>query len=150
MRLRPKSRAAVLIMVIGAALITWASKEESLDELKARADNARTEDRPALCIEVAEHELKSADQLYRSGDLDKARAAVAVVVDYSQQAFDASTQTGKRLKKTEIALRKIAEKLRDIKETLNFADQAPVQTAADKLEKMRTDLLSQMFPRDHK
>ena len=52
---------------------------------------------------------------------------------------------GKRLKDTEIAVRKMAEKFRDVKRTLPFEDQAPVQQAIDSLEKMRTDLLAVMF-----
>jgi hypothetical protein len=39
----------------------------------------------------------------------------------------------------------MAAKLRDIKRSLNFDDQAPVQAAADRLENLRTDLLSHMF-----
>jgi hypothetical protein len=39
----------------------------------------------------------------------------------------------------------MANKLRDMKHTLNFEDQAPVQEAIDHLERVRTDLLARMF-----
>jgi hypothetical protein len=39
----------------------------------------------------------------------------------------------------------MAAKLRDLKHTLSFDDQAPVQAATDRLEALRTDLLSKMF-----
>ena len=39
----------------------------------------------------------------------------------------------------------MAEKFRDVKHNLPFDDQAPVQQAIDRLEKMRTDLLIAMF-----
>ena len=39
----------------------------------------------------------------------------------------------------------MAEKFRDIKRTVAFDDQAPIQQTVDELEKMRTDLLSAMF-----
>jgi hypothetical protein len=67
------------------------------------------------------------------------------VVTFSKKATDASIDTGKKLKNTEIALRKMTEKFRDIKRTVAFEDQAPIQQTIDELEKMRTDLLSAMF-----
>ena len=66
-------------------------------------------------------------------------------MSYSKKATDASIDTGKRLKGTEIALRKMAEKLRDVKRTVAFEDQSPIQQTIDQLEQMRTDLLSAMF-----
>ena len=83
--------------------------------------------------------------MYSAGKSDDARAAVQDVVTYSEKAQSTSIQSGKKLKNTEIALRKMAAKLRDIKRSLNFDDQAPVQTAADRLESLRTDLLTHMF-----
>ena len=64
---------------------------------------------------------------------------------YSQKATDAAIATGKKLKNTEITLRKMAEKFRDVKRTVAFDDQAPIQQTMDELEKMRTDLLAAMF-----
>ena len=69
---------------------------------------------------------------------------------YAGKASDAAAATGKRLKDTEIAVRKMAEKFRDVKRTLPFEDQAPVQQAIDNLEKMRTDLLAVMFGKKEK
>jgi hypothetical protein len=39
----------------------------------------------------------------------------------------------------------MVEKFRDVKRTVAFEDQAPIQQTMDELEKMRTDLLSAMF-----
>lgn len=140
MRFRTTIVAALL-----ASLLALAYKTETLQELMARADSARIEDRPALCIEIAERQLKAADQLYSAGKVDEARAALQDVVTYSEKAHDAAIQSGRRIKNAEIALRKMAAKLRDIKRSLNFDDQAPVQAAADRLESLRTELLSHMF-----
>ena len=134
--------AAVLLAI---SLLAFAYKTETLQELMARAESAKVEDRPALCVEIAERQLKSADELYTAGKVDDARTALQDVVTYSEKAHDAAIQSGKKVKNTEIALRKMAAKLRDIKRSLNFEDQAPVQAAADRLESLRTDLLSHMF-----
>jgi len=130
---------------LATSLLALAYKTETLQELMARAESAKVEDRPALCVEIAERQLKSADELYTAGKVDEARAAVQDVVAYSEKAHDAAIQSGKKVKNTEIALRKMAVKLRDMKRSLNFDDQAPVQAAADRLESLRTDLLSHMF-----
>ena len=111
----------------------------------ARCESAKVEDRPALCVEIAERQLKSADELYTAGKVDEARSALKDVVTYSEKAHDAAIQTGKRVKNTEIEFRKMAAKLRDIKRTVNFDDQEPLQAAADRLESLRTDLLTHMF-----
>jgi polyhydroxyalkanoate synthesis regulator phasin len=141
--MRPQITIAVLLL--GTSFLALASKPETLQELMNRAESARVEDRPVLCVEIAERQLKAADELYTAGKVDEARAALQDVVAYSEKAHDAAMQSGKKVKNTEIALRKMAAKLRDIKRSLNFDDQAPVEAAADRLESLRTDLLSHMF-----
>jgi polyhydroxyalkanoate synthesis regulator phasin len=134
--------AAVLLWI---SFLAFAYKTETLQELIARAGSARVEDQPSLYLEIAERQLKSGDELYTSGKVDDARAAVKDVVTYSEKAHDSAIQSGKKLKNAEISFRKMAAKLRDIKRSLNFDDQAPVQAAAERLEALRTDLLSHMF-----
>ena len=134
--------ASVLLWI---SFLAFAYKTETLQELIARAGSARVEDQPALYLEIAERQLKSGDELYTSGKVDDARAAVKDVVTYSEKAHDTAIQSGKKLKNAEISFRKMAAKLRDIKRSLNFDDQAPVQAAAERLEALRTDLLSHMF-----
>ena len=135
----------IAAVFLATSLLSLAYKTETLQELIARAESAKVEDRPALCVEIAERQLKSADELYTAGKVDDARTALQDLVTYSEKAHDAAIQSGKKVKNTEIALRKMAAKLRDIKRSLNFEDQAPVQAAAERLESLRTDLLSHMF-----
>jgi hypothetical protein len=136
---------AAAFVLAAVALPTFASKDESLDELIARAESARPEDRPALYLEIARRKADAADGLYHTGNAEEGAAALHEVVTSSKKATDASIDTGKRLKNTEIGLRKMIEKFRDVKRTVAFEDQAPIQQTMDELEKMRTDLLSAMF-----
>jgi polyhydroxyalkanoate synthesis regulator phasin len=140
-----RAQVTILAILFTTSLLASGNKTETLQELIARAESARVEDRPALYVEIAERELKSANELYTAGKVDEARTAVQDVVTYSEKAHDAAIQSGKRVKNTEIEFRKMAAKLRDIKRSLNFEDQAPVQAAAERLETLRTDLLSHMF-----
>jgi hypothetical protein len=126
------------------------SKDRPPDELQSRIDSARPEDRPALYIQAAQSLLRLADTLYTEGKTDEARAAVVAVVTYSQKASDAAIQSRKHMKNVEIAVRKMAARLRDIKRTLNFEDQPPVEQAIQSLEDVRTALLKEMFKKDKK
>lgn len=126
------------------------NKDQIAPEIQSRIDAARPEDRPALYVQAAQSLLRLADTLYTEGKTDEARAAVGDVAIYCQKAGDAAIQSRKHMKNVEIAVRKMAEKLRDIKRTLNFEDQPPVGQAIDNLEDLRTALLKEMFRKDKK
>jgi DNA mismatch repair ATPase MutS len=147
-------RIAFTVSVVTFLLVSLAAfgagKEETVDQLKARFESAHLEDRADLGIRIAQHQLRNADKLYIEGKVDQAAAAVDDIVAYSEKARDASMQTKKRLKNVEIDVRKIAEKLRDIKRTLAFEDQPPVDKAIRRLEDIRTALLKEMFAKDNK
>jgi hypothetical protein len=147
-----RMRVAILALEVAVALAAFAgaapafgAKDESLDQLMARAESARPEDRPALYVEIARQKADIADQSYHDGNAETGTSTLREVVAFSQKGTDASIQTGKRLKNTEIALRKMVEKFRDVERTVAFEDQAPIQQTMDELEKMRTDLLAAMF-----
>ena len=140
----------ILILIVCSSLLASGKKSETDQELISRAEAAKVDDQPPLYIELAERELKSAHDLFHEGKIGEARSAVNEIVAYSQKAHAAAAASNKKLKNTEIAFRKMALKLRDIKSTLNYEDRAPVQAAEDRLEGFRTDLLSHMFPKVHK
>lgn len=142
---------AISVFLISFSLVVCAAaNEETVDELKSRFANARPEDKPVLAIQIAQHQLRIADKLYLDGKVEEAREAVGEVVSYSEKARDAATESRKHLKNVEIDVRKIADRLRDLKRTLAFEDQAPVEQAIRRLEDIRTELLKQMFAKDNK
>ncbi len=143
-------RSLAIWMLLFAFVAGTAARDETIEELKSRVENALPQDRTGLCLQVAERQLRSADKLYRDGEVEQARAAVDDIVTYSEKARDSSTQTKKHLKNVEIAVRKMAERLRDIKRTLAFEDQPPIDHAVQRLEEVRTSLLKQMFSKEKK
>ena len=140
----------LLVVVVVLALVCsyGAAKNETLDELKARFESAHSDERAELAIRIAQYQLRNADKLYNDGQADPARAAVDDIVTYSEKARDAVAQNKKHLKHVEIDVRKMAEKLRDIKRTLAFEDQPPVEHAIRRLEDIRTTLLKEMFAKE--
>jgi len=141
--MRARCAAIALVLVLSSSALGW--DEVPVADLLKRAESAPMGERPALYVEIAERQLKAADDLYNTGKVDDARAAIKDVVTCSEKAHDAAVQSGKRLKPTEITERKMSLRLRDLKRTLNFDDQPPVQAAADRLQSLADDLLSHMF-----
>src|ERR1035438_10890182 len=101
---------AVTMLLLALASAYGVAKDETVEELKARVESARVEDRPELCIRIAQHQLRNADKLYNEGKEDEAPPAVDDIVTYSEKARDAATQTKKHLKNVEIDVRKIADR----------------------------------------
>jgi Ni,Fe-hydrogenase I large subunit len=147
-----RTRIFVLAVALAAAVPASLAfrKELTLEQLKARVDSAKPDERASLCIQIAEREVEAADKFYTDGKLDEAQAAIHDVVAYSQKGADAAGQTGHKLKNIEISLRKMSHRLNDIKRTLAFENQATVQNAAETLEKIRTDVLNRMFGKNPK
>jgi hypothetical protein len=139
---------AIWTLLFAFATGPAAAGDETIEELKPRVQNASPQDRPRLCIRIAELQLRNADRLYKAGDVEHARAAVDEIVTYSEQARDSAIETKKHLKHVEITARKIAERLRDIKRTQALEDQPPIDEAVQRLEQVRTSLLQQMFSKD--
>ncbi|MGB6387353.1 MAG: hypothetical protein WBD25_16705 [Terriglobales bacterium] len=140
--------ATMLVLALTSAYSV--AKDETVDEMKTRFESARPEDRAELGIRIAQQELRNADRLYKDGNAEQARASVDDIATYSEKARDAATKTNKRLKNVEIEVRKIADKLRDIKRTLPFDDQGPIDRDIRRLEDVRTTLLKAMFAKDEK
>ncbi len=143
-------RLAFTMLFLAIVSAYGAARDETVDGLKSRFESAHPEDRPELGIQIARHQLRNADKLYSDGKVEQASAAVEDIVSYCEKARDAATHTRKHLKNVEIDVRKIAEKLRDIKRTLAFDDQPPVEHAIRRLEDVRTTLLKEMFAKDNK
>jgi hypothetical protein len=118
---------------------------QSTADLKARADAAQGGERANLSLEYAHRQLEDANTLYTQGDVEKAEAQIQEVLTYSHKAADAASASGKRLKQTEIELRKLEHRMRDIGHSLNIDDRPPVEKAVEELEQVRADLLAKMW-----
>ena len=141
---------ALSTIVVAIALGASYAKDESVDSLKSRVDQTPSQDRAKLYVQIAQMQLHNADHLYTAGNVEQARAAVGDIVTYSEKARDAAKETKKHLKHVEIAVRKMTDKLSDIKRTLAFEDQPPVDQAIQRLQDIRTSLLDEMFKKDKK
>jgi len=148
--------------MVGARVLRWlgamctlfvlvasarAGSEPTVDELKARVASTAVGHRPHLCVEIAQKQLVEADKLYAAADIEKGRVALTDVVAYSELARDYAIESHKYQKQTEIATRAMTRKLTDLVHSLGHDDQAPVEDAIRRLERVRDDLLKAMFPK---
>ena len=138
---RSVANTVVCIVLAGAAL----AAQQTATELKARADSAHGSEQAKLCLEYARLQLESSNALYTAGDVDKAQAQIQEVVEYSRKGALAASAVGKQVKETEIKLRKLAERMHDIGQSLSFEDQPPVREAVDQIQQIRSDLLVRLW-----
>jgi hypothetical protein len=124
--------------------------EPSVDELKARLSSLSVGDRPHLCVQIAKKQLAEADKFYAAAEVEKGQAALVDVVAFSELARDYAIQSHKYQKQSEIAVRVMARKLTELLHSLGHDDQAPVQDAINRMQRVRDDLLKAMFPKGAK
>lgn len=131
-----------------AAGFALASKSElTVEELKAKIASASVVDRPQLCVQVSEMQLGAANRFYGMGDSAQAKRALGEAVAFSELARDYSIQSHKHEKQSEIAIRGMVRKLSNLKHVVSHEEEGDVQNAVDRMERIRDDLLTAMFPK---
>jgi hypothetical protein len=136
---------AITLLLSCTTLSAWAGwEEEPIEKLIARAD-AHSDNQAEYCADVARREVEVANQYYTSGDVPKAEDAVKMAIAYSQKALDAGKRTHKKLKETDLTLRKTSRRLADVGQTLAYEDKPVVKDAVEKIEQIRSELLKLMF-----
>jgi hypothetical protein len=138
-------RLTALFVVLGALAVRAA---QTPADLKARADAAHGGEEAKLCLEYAHVQLEAANGLFNNGDADQGQADIREVVSYARKGAEAASSSGKHLKDTEIKLRKLADRMHDIGETLAFEDRQPVRQAVEELHKIRSELMVRMWGPD--
>ena len=143
---------AVLLAAVVAGMTVWAASgpEPTVEALKAKLSATSISDRPHLCLQIAQRRLTETNTHYAAADYEKGQAALVDVVGFSELARDYSIQSRKHQKQTEISVREMTRKLTDLMHSLPNADQAPVQDAITRLQRVRDDLLLAMFPKGAK
>jgi hypothetical protein len=139
--------AAGLALSMLAAVSARGSEQPTIQELKERVANTKLVDRPPLCIHLSEQRLQAADRFYIAGDSEQAKDALTDMIAFAEQARDYAIQAHRHEKPSEIAIRKMARKLADLKHTVSHDDQEVVQNSVDRLQQIRDDLLKAMFPK---
>lgn len=125
-----------------------AQKSATIDELekaKAKAEHASERDRCYENVEVVRALVEVANEQFTAGDADQAQKTVKETITYADRARDAAQHSGHKLKQAEITLRKAQRRLDDLRHTLAFDDQGPVEAVLKQLEADRQEILHQVM-----
>ena len=136
---------AVALVLLALTSALFAKKDEPLDQLIARANAANVEHQPDLFGEIAEREMNAAIDAFKANRSDELHSDLQQVVTYCDRAQAAAVQSKKHVKRTEIRIRQLSHRLRDMKPDVEPDDAPVVQSAIDKLEHFRAELLRSMF-----
>jgi hypothetical protein len=134
--------------VFGCVLLAVAAFAQT--DVKAKADAAIGGDKAKLAVEYTQEATKSADAAYKQGKDEEGDKYLLDIAQYAKLASDAAMQSSKHEKDTEINLRKIVNRLVDIKNTRPYDQQDQVQKTIDSVDSARNALLEFMFQRKHK
>ena len=118
---------------------------KTLEQLIARADAARPDQQPDLYVEIAERQMKSLLDASHDERWAEFRVTLQDVIKYCDRAQVTAIQSKKKVKRTEIKIRQISVRLRNMKFDVDADDQPSVQAAVDKLEHFRAELFKSMF-----
>jgi primosomal protein N'' len=137
-------RKSVSITILLALALLAAAEQKTLDQLKAEAEHAGN-DQPKLLAEVAERMIPVADKQFTDGESIKGHATVDEILQYATRAHDLAITTRKKMKETEIHLRRCRHALENMRRTLAAEDRPAVEAVEKKLEQFAEDVLEAMF-----
>ena len=131
--------------LLSAATVTAADHQELYAALKVRAATAKSNDQDKIYAQLALHGTEVANDQYTAGDVAKAQGTIDEVVSYAEKARDAALGSNKNLKQTEIILRQASRRLEEVRRSLAVEDRSYLETAINRVENVRKELLDQMF-----
>lgn len=115
------------------------------ERLKAAAETTTGEACTEVCLDAAKKLTELSNQNFTDGQVDAAQANMRDAGKYAEKAGQESIKSRKRQKQTEINLRRLTKRMKDIVQTLNFEDRPPIEKIISGVETVRSELLSNMF-----
>jgi len=137
-------RTLIITILLGTAVLALAKDAETLDQLKARADAADKHKQTELYAELSRRQIEAADQQYNT-NVDQAKSLLEEGVQSAEKSAQACLDTGKNLKKVEITLRKIENRVKEMQPSWAFEDRQPFPAAIKRIDDARSKLLDRMF-----
>ncbi len=143
-------RCLLLLLLFSGTASLLRAGELSLEDLRKRAEAAKPEEKPNLYTELARRESELAYTMINNGNAGEGMAYLEESVNDAIKAGDASVLVRKRQKETEIAVRKMISRMKDLRSVVSFDDGQVIVQGMNRLEKLRTDLLGSLFTKEKK
>lgn len=141
-------RAFLALVFLGMVPLLAAGTENSsprISELISKAESMKEHDRGKVYSQIARELVEEANDRFNLGDLEKGMASIKQAVDFAEKAARAAREKSKKIKDTEINLRKCTRRLDEVRRSLALDDQAPLVAAHERMEQLNKDLLHHMF-----
>jgi hypothetical protein len=133
----------VLLSTCGASYLV--GQEDDSTELQRRADQANGADCAHLGMLAAREAAENAKRFFEGGDGKAAHTAINFAMGDVRRAVDCSLQTGKAEKSTEIDLRRLIVRMKEVLHTLDTEDRPQLSQSLIELEGQRDRLLQALF-----
>ncbi|SRR5579883_487270 len=134
---------SVLVLALTSAL--FASQKTPLEELQHKIETSHGGKQANFLMQLAHLQAQTADQLYQNGDSENGLANLQSSTASANEATSVALDSGKRLKDTEIELRKLSDRMQTIRQNANFEDRRPIDQLIQNIEQDRNKLLDRMF-----
>ena len=131
--------------LLSAATVIATDHQEQYAALKTRAATAKSSDQDKIYAQLALNGTEVANDQYTAGEVAKAQVTIDEVASYAEKAGGAALESNKNLKQTEITLRQTSRRLEEVRRSLALEDRPQVETAINRVENVRKQLLEQMF-----
>jgi hypothetical protein len=138
-------RILIIVALLFATAAAAADHQADYAALKTRAAAAKDRDQDKLYAQLAMSATAVANEQYTAGDVTKAQASIDEAVTFAEKARDAAVHSNKNLKQTEITLRETSRRMEDLRRSLALEDRPYLETAINRIETIRKQLLDQMF-----
>lgn len=136
-------------LLIGVLLATGGAEfcvaEHFPADLQQKADQANGADCAHLNMQAARHTVEDAKRLFESGDIKSAHNAVDLSLRYVGRSVDCSLQGSKKEKATEIDLRRLIDRMKEVVHTLDSDERPQLSRSLSELEDQRDRLLQAIF-----
>jgi hypothetical protein len=129
----------LVVLLLAAPLLA-----QTVEQLKAEADRAGSNQAKASA-EVAEQLVPMADKQFSEGQSVIGHQTVDEILKYATQARNLAVKNRKKMKETEIHLRRCRYALENMRRTLAAEDRPAVEAVEKKLEQFGEDILEAMF-----
>lgn len=135
-----------VVLVAFSILILCSAGGVAADLAAAKAE-PNLERRSAKALENARLALDAAGAAYRSGDLNKMKAAIEEVNESVELAYTSLKDSGKKprnnkwYKQAELQTRELARRLRDFSDRVSVMDRDPVDATAKRVQEIHEGLL---------
>lgn len=113
--------------------------------LQQKAEHANGGDCARLNMQLARLELENARRRFESGDVKAARHAIDASMHYAGRSVDCSLHARKREKDTEIDLRRLIARTKELLHTLDSEERPQLSRSLAELEQQRDRLLHAIF-----